>query len=144
MVDVFEFKISSDPKYLKKVRRKINQLCKMAGFRKEERHSLILAVNEAVSNIIKHAYQNATDRPIIINGFIKEDRLEIVLRDFGVKANSKKIRSRKLEDVKPGGLGVHIIKSVMDEVMYNRTVDDVNQLILAKYLPGKKGKHVKV
>lgn len=143
-MDAIEIKISSDPKYLKKVRRKVNQLAKLSGFQKEERYYITLAVNEAVSNIIKHAYHNAKGRPIIIHGFLKEDRLEIVLRDFGIKANSNKIKSRELEDIKPGGLGVHIIKSVMDVVEYDNSIDDGNQLLLAKYLPGKKSTHVKI
>jgi serine/threonine-protein kinase RsbW len=70
---------------------------------------------------------------------ILDDRLEIILRDFGKKADVKKIKSRKLDDVKPGGLGVHIIKKSMDIVKYDNSLKNVNQLLLVKYLPDKKG-----
>lgn len=143
MLDTVEIKISSDPKFLKIVRSGVDHLCKICGFNKEVRQSITLAVNEATSNIIKHAYRNAKDKPIIITCCIGNGRLEIVLRDFGIKVNPKNIKSRKLEDVKPGGLGVHIIKSIMDVVIYDNLVKEGNQLTLVKYLPDKEGRNVK-
>lgn len=137
-MNAIEIKVPSDPKLLKIVRCGINHLCDVCGFTKEDSHAITLAVDEAASNIIKHAYQGQKDKPIIVNCRVLEDRLEIVLRDFGIKADLNKIKSRKLEDVRPGGLGVHFIKSTMDVVIYDNSLQDGNQLILAKYLPGKK------
>jgi len=60
------------------------------------------------------------------------------LRDSGLKTDPEKIKSRNLEDVRPGGLGVHIIKSTMDVVAYDNSSEDFNYLTMAKYLPGRK------
>ena len=76
-------------------------------------------------------------KPILVKLQILEDRFEIVLRDYGQKAEVERIKSRQLEDVKPGGLGVHIIKSTMDVVNYDNSLQIGNRLTLAKYLPGK-------
>ena len=138
-----KIEIPSDPKYLKIVRCGIGHLCKVSGFPKETRHEITLAVDEAVSNIIKHAYERKYNKPIIVNCKLLDDRIEIVLRDFGLKANLKKIKSRDLKEVKPGGLGVHIIQSIMDVVIYDNTIENGNQLILAKYLPGKEKNNAK-
>lgn len=137
-MNTIEIKIPSDPRYLKIVRCGIYHLCQLCGFSDEDGNAITLAVNEAVTNIIRHAYRCEKDRPILINCALLDDRLEIVLRDFGIKPDIKKIKSRDLNDVKPGGLGVHIIKSTMDVVKYDNSVKDENQLTLIKYLPSKK------
>ncbi|MFQ5863801.1 MAG: ATP-binding protein [bacterium] len=133
-----ELKLPSDPKLLKIIRCVIKHLCEVCGYSKVERNAITLAVDEAVANIIKHAYQGQEDQPIIIRFQRLKDRLEVKLRDFGRKADPKTIKSRDLEDIKPGGLGVHFIKSTMDVVVYDNSLEKGNQLTLVKYLPGKK------
>ncbi|MFQ5752390.1 MAG: ATP-binding protein, partial [bacterium] len=133
-----ELKLPSNPKLLKVVRCGVSHLCEVCGFSTEESNAVILAVDEAVSNIIKHAYNSESTEPIVINYRVFDDRLEVVLRDFGEKADPEKIKSRELDDIRPGGLGVHLIKSAMDEVHYDNSLKVGNELTLAKYLPGKK------
>ncbi|RMF59082.1 MAG: ATP-binding protein [Calditrichaeota bacterium] len=123
---------------LKIIRSGIAHLCELCGFPREECNAVTIAVDEAVSNIIKHAYQGRTDKLIVVQFRVLEDRLEIVLRDFGKKVDPKHIKSRRLDDIRPGGLGVHLIKSTMDEVSYDNSVGEGNQLTLAKYLPRLK------
>ncbi|MFQ5601888.1 MAG: ATP-binding protein [bacterium] len=137
-MDEIEIKIPSNPQLLKVVRCGVSHLCDICEFTQEERNAVILAVDEAASNIIKHAYNGAPNKPIVIIFRLLHDRLEIVLRDFGEKADPKKIKSRDLDDIRPGGLGVHLIKSTMDRVYYNTTLKEGNELTLTKYLPGKK------
>jgi anti-sigma regulatory factor (Ser/Thr protein kinase) len=136
-----ELKLPSDPKLLKIIRCVIKHLCEDCGYSKEESNAITLAVDEAVANIIKHAYGGQEDQPIILSFRCLKDRLQIKLRDFGRKADPKTIKPRDLEDVKPGGLGVHFIKSTMDIVIYDNSLDKGNQLTLAKYLPGKRRAH---
>ena len=59
------------------------------------------------------------------------------LRDFGEKANISEIKSRKLDDVRPGGLGVHLIRCVMDKVVYDNSFEIGNQLQLVKFFKKK-------
>lgn len=133
-----ELTVPSDPKVLKVVRCTISHLCDFCGFEKESKNAIILAVDEAVSNVIRHTYEGKKDKRIEISCRILQDRFEVVLRDFGKKLDLDKIKSRALEDVRPGGLGVYLIKSTMDVVIYDNSAENGNQLTLAKYLPGKK------
>ncbi|MFQ5822656.1 MAG: ATP-binding protein [bacterium] len=137
-MDTIEIKLPSDPKLLKIVRCAINHLCEVCGYSKEECNAFTLAVDEAASNIIKHAYNDQKDQLIILKFQLLKDRLEVKLRDFGQKVDPKTIKSRDLEDIRPGGLGVHLIKSTMDVVIYDNSLEKGNQLTLAKFLPGKK------
>jgi anti-sigma regulatory factor (Ser/Thr protein kinase) len=140
-LDSVEVKIASDPKYLKILRSTVYHLSKLCNFSNKEGNALTLAVDEAAANIIKHAYKNEKDKPIFMYCKIHDDRLEIILRDSGRKVDKKEIKSRELQDVKPGGLGVHFIKSTMDVVNYDNSLEDGNKLTLAKYLPGVRKHH---
>lgn len=133
-----ELRIPSDPKLLKIIRASVLQLAEICGLAEDERNAVTLAVDEAVANIIKHTYSGEINKPIVIFFRIHSDRLQIVLRDFGEKLDLSKIKSRDLNDIRPGGLGVHFIKSAMDDVHYDNTLDVGNQLTLTKYLSRKK------
>ena len=131
-----EIKVPSDPQFLKIIRSGISHLSDIGGFSKEDCNAVIIAVDEAASNINKHTYNGAKDEVIIVNLRMLDDRLEVVLRDFGKKIDPKAIKSRDLDDVKPGGLGVHLIESTMDKVHYDNSVEVGNKLTLIKYRSG--------
>ena len=131
-VDTIAISIPAKPEFLKIFRAAVSSICEIKGFCKDDLNNVILAVDESCSNIIKHAYGGPTDRPIQAKINISAEKFEIYLRDFGKKADPKKIKPRNLDDVRPGGLGVHFIKSVMDEVVYDNSFDLGNQLKLVK------------
>lgn len=133
-----EIKIPSDPQFLKIIRSGIAHVSEMCGFSQEECNAITIAVDEATSNIIKHAYNGNKDELIYAQFRIMKDRLEIILRDFGKKVDPKTIKSRDLNEIRPGGLGVHLIRTTMDVVVYDNSLKVGNKLTLAKYLPGNE------
>ncbi|HDP97941.1 MAG TPA: ATP-binding protein [bacterium] len=133
-IDTIEIVIPAKPQFLKIIRSAVNSICEIRKFCREDMNNVILAVDEACSNIIKHAYGKPTNQPIQATIKICDDRFEIHLRDYGKKADSNKIKPRQLDDLRPGGLGVHFIKSVMDEVVYDNTPDKGNLLKLVKII----------
>jgi len=135
-----EIKLPSDPQFLKIIRSGISHISKICGFSNEESNAVTIAVDEAASNIIKHTYNGEKNELIVVNFRILEDRLEVVLRDFGEKVDPETIKSRDLNEIRPGGLGVHLIKSTMDVVNYDNSFEVGNQLTMVKYFPGKKEK----
>jgi len=132
-MEKIEIRIPAEPRFLKIVRSAINHICEIMGFSSDEKNNITLAVDEACTNIIKHAYGGATGQPIHIACHIFDDRLEILLRDFGKKADISAIKSRQLDDIRPGGLGVHLINCLMDTVNYDNSFEQGNQLQLVKY-----------
>lgn len=131
-------KLPSDPQYLKIIRSGVTHVTQLCGFTTDDCNAVTIAVDEALANIIKHTYKGATNKKIVVSLRVLKDRFEIVLRDFGKKLDLSKVKSRDLDDVRPGGLGVHLIRSTMDEVVYDNSLSDGNRLTLAKYLPGGK------
>jgi serine/threonine-protein kinase RsbW len=130
--------IKSDPKMLCVLRAAISEVCNLGKFERDECTKIVLAVDEACSNIMRHAYNHKTDQPITATFSLSSKMMKITLHDRGKSVDVKKIKSRKLNEVRPGGLGVHIMKTIMDSVEYKNGTEDGNFLILRKYLP--KGK----
>src|SRR5882762_266517 len=138
---LLRMELRSNPEMLCVVRNALGQLAATLGFSEPECHAVVLAVDEALTNIIRHAYLGDAERPIeasfrrirVLRDGKPEDALEILLEDRGVTANPKKMCGRALEDVRPGGLGLHFIRKCMDTVEFSRKWGR-NQLRLVKIL----------
>lgn len=137
MKQTIEIKILSEPKFLKIVRAAVSHVSELMGFAQDEINNITLAVDEACSNIIKHAYGGTSGRPIRVLLVLHDDRLEVILKDAGKQVAVEEIKSRALDDLRPGGLGVHLIKSVMDVVNYDSRPATGNRLQLVKFLRRK-------
>ena len=96
-----------------------------------------LAVDEACTNIIKHAYNYSKNGKIKINIDKKKDKLSVRLTDKGSHFDPSIIPEPNIEESqkmkKGGGLGMFLMKKIMDEVEYNAKGKG-NELILIKYL----------
>jgi len=133
-------RLISDPRYLSGARELVTAIARRLGFDETVGCQIALAVDEALANVMRHGYGGATDRPIWIDVWpLEGGGLRIVIEDEARQVDLGCIRGRDLEDIKPGGLGVHIIKEVMDEATYEHRADKGMRLTLEKRLP-KSGK----
>ena len=116
-----KFSMPSDPRYLRVVRGAIGPLAAVIGWDESECRAIALAVDEALANVIRHAYHNRTDGLIELECRESADGLEITLLDNGDAPDRSKICAREIGCDQPGGLGTHIIKQVMDKVSYEES-----------------------
>ena len=134
--------ITSEPARLAEVRDAVAKTARQIGFDEEEVGKMVLAVDEALCNVIKHGYGYEPGRPIDLtfSGQVGADRvgIEILVRDYGRQVDPSTIRGRDLARVRPGGLGVHIITSLMDEVEYSQAAGGGMCLRMRKYLAAGK------
>ncbi len=139
---LLKLELLSDPSLLCVVRAAMERLTEVFGFSAAECRSVTRAVDEALTNIMRHAYGGQPGRPIeMICRHLPQrraaagggDGLEIVLCDRGPAVDPAKLRGRRLDEIKPGGLGLHFIRQSMDTVEFTRT-RGVNRLRLIKYL----------
>ena len=96
---------------------------------------LVLAIAEAAQNIVKHAYKDVEDNTdkMEITISLKDQELEIGFFDKGRPVDQNNVRHRKIDDVKPGGLGTFFIQQIMDAVVFKeRQKPWINHLILTK------------
>ncbi len=111
--------VASDPKHMKLVRALVCAAAEAVGFDKNDVNHLCLAVDEACTNVIRHAYLGDHTKRIEVRLGLHADRLDVALLDWGRKVDPASIKPRDLADVRPGGLGVHFIREIMDEVVYD-------------------------
>ena len=112
----------------------IEHWARTAGYPDLERGRIVLAADEATTNIIRHTYQSAPDKPIILSAEITDTHFHLRLRDYGPPAEKEKLKGRELEDVKPGGLGLLLLRTVFTLVEHI-PLPDGNEWRLSKPLP---------
>ena len=118
---------------LKNIRLFLNNFLKDNQIENITAKEIVLAVDEAASNIIKHGYKiEDKNNKIEIKLEIVKKKLFVHLFDNAVPVNQDKIKHRNLEDIKPGGLGSYFINNIMDEVKWKKSDKWVNHLTLIK------------
>jgi serine/threonine-protein kinase RsbW len=137
---LFQLELPSNPEMLGVVRSAVMRLTEQLGFSDEQCRALTRAVDEALANVIRHAYGGRPGRPIEVwcrrvqeGTGAKRHGLEIVLIDHGKSSDRKKWCGRPLDDVRPGGLGLHFIEEAVDVMQYSSRFH-TNRLRLVKYL----------
>ena len=131
-----DIRILSQPRYLCVVRAAISAAIERYGFDDTACAQFMLAVDEAVTNVIRHGYGSADDRPIWVRlrptDVDGNAGVTIVVDDQAKQVEPEIIRGRDLKDVRPGGLGVHIIREVMDDVAYTKRPEGGMRLTMSK------------
>ena len=120
---------------LKEVRVFSREVFEKINIPQEQKDELVLAIAEAAQNIVKHGYkgiENTTDK-MQIKISLNNNELEIGFFDKGKEVVPGNVQHRKLDDIKPGGLGTFFIKQIMDAALFKKDQKGwVNHLVLSK------------
>lgn len=116
-------KTVSHPATLAPVRQQLEAFTEQAGFDFDARGQIVLVVNEAMANVMRHAYRGAPDRPIEVTAEDTGDALRIDVRDWGSGENPEVQPAREFDPTTPGGLGLICLRQFMDEVKFNPQPD---------------------
>jgi anti-sigma regulatory factor (Ser/Thr protein kinase) len=144
---LLKLELRGNPELLCAVRGAMDGLTERMGFSEPECRSVTRAVDEALANVIRHAYEGKPDQPIELTCYRTQgavdgeprDGLEIVLEDYGAPVDPEKLRGRPLDEIRPGGLGLHYIRESMDGMEFSRS-GGANRLRLVKYLRPRDSK----
>jgi anti-sigma regulatory factor (Ser/Thr protein kinase) len=131
-----KFVLPSNPRYLPAVRGAIGALASVIGWDEPECRAITLALDEALTNVIRHAYHNRPDGVIELECVETAEGLEVALFDRGDGPDRSKICAREIGGDQAGGLGTHIIKDVMDTVSWRESPAG-NWLVTTKRLRKK-------
>lgn len=124
---------SSSTENLAIVRAFVRRFLEAEGVSEQESTILVLGVDEACSNIIRHAYGHVSAQPITLSCECEGRTLRFCLRDFGDPVDPEQFSRRALEEIAPGGLGLHLIERIFDEAVYHpRQIG--TELVLVKRL----------
>ena len=120
---------------LKEVRTFSREVFEKINLPQEQKDELVLAIAEAAQNIVKHGYKGVTETTdrMEIKISLNNDQLEIGFFDKGKPVVAENVQHRKLDDIKPGGLGTFFIKQIMDGAVFKKDQKGwVNHLVLTK------------
>jgi len=126
--------MTSHPENLKRIRLVMRDIMVKTGLSKKESGFIVLAIDEACSNIIRHGYKNDFHRKIDLTVRLEKNLLNISIIDNGIRFDETLIETRDIHEIKPGGLGIYIIRQVMDSVEYSRTQEGFNRIQMVKKL----------
>ena len=114
---------------LQMVREQVQAAIAVIGASKKVISDLVIAVNEACMNIIKHAYKGDSSGEIVLQIMNNDAQLEVVLTDFAQPIDFAGIRPRALDELRPGGLGTHFMNEIMDECAYAHLPDQSGNVL---------------
>lgn len=122
--------------FLDEIRECVAQVAREGGFSEKMIYSLQLAADEAASNIIEHAYEGETDATLDLACDMKGDEIVIVLRDRGKSFDPSGVKdpnlSADLTSRQVGGLGIYLMRKLMDTVRYESNSRSGNLLVMTK------------
>jgi serine/threonine-protein kinase RsbW len=131
--------IESRTEHLIAVREFVSTAARDFGFGDEDVSKIALAVDEACTNIIKHAYQFDPGKSITVTVRGRNGTFEVVIQDSGKKFDPQRILTPDMKEYlahfRRGGLGVYLMKSLMDKVEYAMVPGKKNEVRLTKNLP---------
>ncbi len=131
-------KITSRTENLSVIREFILSAAEEVGIKPGVTEDVMLAVDEACTNIIKHAYQSYPEGEILLKLNYSDHKLTITIVDYGSSFNPNDVPDPDLQKYyrqhRVGGLGMYLMKTLMDEVRYNSVPGKYNEVYLTKYL----------
>jgi anti-sigma regulatory factor (Ser/Thr protein kinase) len=127
--------VLSKPKLLRSIRELVRCYVMDAGFSSDTADGVVLAVDEACTNAIRHSYAGSCEERLQLLLQCREAGIEIVLRDQGEPAPARRIAHTDVptpdpSTLKPGGLGVKLIFQVFDEVQFRPGADRGNEVVM--------------
>jgi serine/threonine-protein kinase RsbW len=136
--NTFTLDVPSTTENLALIREFVARVAAQAGLNEAEVGQLELAVDEACANVIEHAYGDDKTKQVMVRAIFDDDTLRIHVIDTGKGFDPTEVQQQDLKDLiakrKTGGLGMRLIKRLMDEVHYDIEPGKKNELRMVKKL----------
>ena len=133
----YQLRIPGQTDNLELIRIFVSAVAERVGFGADDVGKIELAVDEACANVIKHAYIKGTKEPIDIVIEVDYKKLTIIITDHGKGFDIKKISKKNVKDyiaeLRVGGLGIYLMKALMDEVEFDSQPGVRTQVKMVKY-----------
>ncbi|API91640.1 MULTISPECIES: anti-sigma B factor RsbW [Bacillota] len=138
--DFIELKVPAKAEYVGVVRLSISGIANRMGFSYEDIEDLKIAISEAITNTVTHAYDEDEDGEVTIGFGVYEDRLEIMVADHGGSFDLNEIKdgigpykeTESIEELREGGFGLFLINALMDKVQINNHYGVI--VLMTKYI----------
>jgi len=138
----------SETEFLEIIRDFMAKIARIAGFNEDHVNKIQLSVDEACTNIVKHAYKGIQKKDIRIQVELNDEKMIIAVIDKGKGFDPKKIEplnmNNYLNELRRGGLGIHLMNILMDEIQYSIQPLKKNQVTMIKYFHREESQEKKI
>jgi anti-sigma regulatory factor (Ser/Thr protein kinase) len=131
-------RFDSSPEHVEPIRLECEAMAREQGFTEREVGEIGLCVNEAIANIIEHAYAEQPGRPIEFEAWADGGEFRAKIRDWGNGVDPTKLPRKEKDPYEPGGLGLICMREMMDSAEYAPQPDGGMLLTLAKKVKSEK------
>lgn len=129
---LLNIRFMADACELKRIRQQVEDIVQTVGFDAAHQQKIILALDEAITNIIRHAYKNTEDGEVELAILRQNNTLSFYLRDFAPEVYDSSIKPRDLTQLQPGQMGINFIDTVMDSWEFATPKDGYGNLLIMK------------
>ena len=139
-VDIIELTIPCKSEYVGVARLAISGIASRMAFSYDDIEDIKIAVGEACINSIKHAYppsklEKKEDNKILIKCATYQSKIDIIVKDQGIGFKYLEVKPDEKKDIpSKNGLGIFLMKSLMDDVSYNPNLNRGTEVHMTKYL----------
>ncbi len=137
----FTLRVQSSTENLSLIREFVAKVGLQAGMSDIDISKIELAVDEACANVIEHAYGNDKSQEVLVRANVDEEKITFHIIDTGIGFDPTQVKQEELEQLiekrRSGGLGMRLIKTLMDEIQYEIIPGQKNELRMVKKI--KKG-----
>ncbi|KAA3616389.1 MAG: ATP-binding protein [Calditrichaeota bacterium] len=135
----YQLKLPSSTNHLELIREFVTNIARGVGFDDEKISQIELAVDEACTNVVKHAYKGDDKQPLDVLVQTDSKKFKIIISDKGKGFSPNKIKTpdmkKYLSEMRVGGLGIYLMQTLMDEVDFKMEPGKKNRVQLVKYIP---------
>ncbi len=128
----FEMRIGSDPAHLAAVRKAVETFASDCGLSERAANDLGLCLNEALANVMRHAYGGRKDRPIVVSAEYDGSELTVRVRDWGNGVDPSTIPHEPYNPLTPGGVGLICLSELLDKMVYTPQPDGMLATLVKK------------
>ena len=118
-----EITVTSHPRWLRLVRRVVTEYAELKGLDDQSTHDIVLAVDEAAANVIKHCYRGDAERKLTVAAWESDGAIEVEISDNGKPFDPISRPIPAPDEIRAGGRGVFLMRAAMDGVTYERRGD---------------------
>ncbi|MFC3039290.1 anti-sigma B factor RsbW [Virgibacillus xinjiangensis] len=138
--DFVEMKVPAKAEYVGVIRLSVSGIANRMGFSYEDIEDLKVAISEAITNAVDHAYQEQEDGEVTVGFGVYDDRLEVMVADHGGSFDLNEIKegigpyknTESVESLREGGFGLFLIDALMDKVQIKSNYGVI--VLMTKYL----------
>ena len=138
-----EIRFPSQSQYLDMLHQLTRQLAQSTGFEKGESERIALAVDEATTNVLQHAYQGEPDHVIEVHFDPEGDSLDVVIYHDGEPLETVPVPEFDLDKLvaerRTGGLGLTIMRQMMDKVEHGKAATGQSMCVMVRYKHRSQG-----